>query len=369
MVQGVFIRKSIMKKLLPIFIVFTLFFSSCSNLVSAANMKRTITDGLGRQVVIKSELSRIVIVAKQAPMLINFLYLFKTASQKLLALEKRAQTPEDYLKLVDPNIEKKYLLEKGASAEQIVPLNPDVVILKSSMRNTIGKPLEDLSIPVVYVEFENVDQIYRDIRVLANILNEPKRGEEIIANYQTIFQQIQQKVLSNSNSKNPSVLILQAVATDQKYVFSIPAANWLQTDLVEKAGGMPVWKESNQSGGWTDVNMEQISVWDADMVFIVNYQGNAPEIVLKLKNDQIWQNLKSVKNGNIFAFPYDYLSWDQPDPRWILGYGWLAYKLNPQKFSGLEMESLIINFYENFFLMNETTIQEKIIPKIADNIK
>ena len=183
------------------------------------------------------------------------------------------RSPEDYLKLVDANIENKYLLEKGAGAEQIVPLNPDVVILKSSMRNTIGKPLEDLSVPVVYVEFENIDQIFRDIRIFANILNESKRGEEIIANYQTLFQQIQQKVKSNTNVTKPSVLILQAVATDQKYVFSVPAANWLQTDLVDRSGGVPVWKDANESGGWTDVNMEQISSWDPDLVFIVNYQG------------------------------------------------------------------------------------------------
>jgi iron complex transport system substrate-binding protein len=368
-VQRIAKRKGMMRRIFPLLIGLTLLLASCSNVASTSNKTRTITDGLGRQVIINSEPSRIVIVAKQAPMLTNFLYLFKTAGQKLLALEKRAQTPEDYLKLVDANIENKYLLEKGASAEQIVPLNPDVVILKSSMRNTIGKPLEDLSIPVVYVEFENIDQIYRDIRIFADILDEPKRGEEIIANYQTLFQQIQQKVQSNSSAAKPSVLILQAMATDQKYVFSIPAANWLQTDLVDKAGGIPVWKDSNESGGWTDVNMEQISVWNPDMIFIVNYQGNAQEIVSNLKNDQIWQNLKSVKKGYIYAFPYDYLSWDQPDPRWILGYGWLAYKINSQTISQSDTQLLITNFYKNFFLMSDATIQEKILPKISEYLK
>lgn len=355
-----------MKKIIPFIIAFSWLITSCLSVDIPTGATVTVTDALGREVTLKSEPSRIVIVGKQAPMLTNFLYLFNSADQKLIGLEKRSQSSEDYLKLVDANIEEKYLLEKGAGAEQIVPMNPDVVIMKSSMRDTIGKPMEDLSIPVVYVEFENVDQIYRDIRIFAKILNENKRGEGLISNYQKLYQQIQNEVTKNYRSVKPSVLILQAVSSDQKYVFSVPAANWLQTDLIEKAGGIPVWKAANQAGGWSDINMEQISAWDPEVIFIVNYQGDASEIVNNLKNDEIWQNLKSAKTDKIYAFPYDYLSWDQPDPRWILGYGWLTYRLNPQKITPTEIQSLIENFYEKFFHLEKSVIKEKITSRIVE---
>jgi iron complex transport system substrate-binding protein len=127
-----------MKKLYAILLIFTWILTSCEYVDFTSGSSRTITDALNRKVTLISEPSRIVIVGKQAPMLTNFLYLFKSAGQKLIALEKRKQSTEDYLKLVDKNIERKYLLEKGAGAEQIVPLNPDVVILKSSMRDSIG---------------------------------------------------------------------------------------------------------------------------------------------------------------------------------------------------------------------------------------
>ena len=166
----------------------------------------------------------------------------------------------------------------------------------------------------------------------------------------------------------PSVLILQAVSEEQKYVFSVPAANWLQTDLVEKAGGIPVWKESNLAGGWTDINMEQISNWDPDIVYIVNYKGQAPEIVNALKSDEIWQNLQAVKNNRIYAFAYDYLSWDQPDPRWILGYAWMAYRQNPQYISKNEIQIIVDGFYEKFFGLEKSVINEKINSKIAEYI-
>ena len=333
-----------LKKIYSAIFALVWFFSSCTGIVSTSNSSKTVIDALGRQVKLNNAPSRIVIVGKQAPMLTNFLYLFDSADQKLVGLEKRSQSTEDYLKLVDESIEKKYLLEKGASAEQIVPLNPDVVILKSSMRDTIGKPMEDLSIPVVYVEFENVEQIYRDIRIFADVLNEKNRGEDIISYYQDLYQQIQKEAAKTEASKKPSVLILQAVSADQKYVFSVPAANWLQTDLIEKSGGTPVWKDANLAGGWTEINMEQISNWDPDLIYIVNYQGNAPEIVNTLKSDAIWQNLKAVKENRIYPFIYDYLSWDQPDPRWILGYGWMAYRQNPQNISSIEIQALINKF-------------------------
>jgi len=357
-----------MKKLLPVFIVIVLLISSCSNLKVSTSSDKTIVDALGRHVTMSSEPSRIIIIGKQAPMLTNFMYLFETADRKLLALEKRSQSADEFLALIDNNIGKKFKLERGAGAEQVVPLNPDLVILKTSMQDTIGKPLEDLTVPVAYVEFENIDQIYRDLRIFADILNEKQRGEELISSYQKYYQQIQDNLKNNSAAEKPTVLILQAESEDQKYIFKVPASNWLQTDMVERAGGIAIWKEANLAGGWTEVNMEQISNWDADLIYVVNYQGQAPEIVRNLKNDEIWKNLTSVKSNRVFAFAYDFLSWDQPGPRWILGYGWMAFRQNPQSVSGADLQNLIKDFYQNFFNLDESIYKEKINPMVKDYI-
>ena len=58
----------------------------------------------------------------------------------------------------------------------------------------------------------------------------------------------------------PTVLILQAESEDQKYIFRVPPANWLQTDMVERAGGIPVWKDANLAGGWTE------SIWSRSRI-------------------------------------------------------------------------------------------------------
>lgn len=357
-----------MKRIVSILIGIVFLISGCSYLNPSPDYQKTIIDALGREVKLNNEPSRIIIIGKQAPMLTNFLFMFDTADKKILGLEKRSQSADEFLKLLDSRIDKKFKLERGAGAEQIVPLNPDLVILKTSMRDTIGKPMEDLSIPVVYVEFENIDQIYRDLRIFADILNEKQRGEELVSTYQLYYQQIQDSIGGGATTEKPTVLILQAESEDQKYIFKVPAANWLQTDMVEKAGGMPVWKEANLAGGWTEVNMEQISNWDADLIYVVNYQGLAPEIVRKLKNDEIWKNLNAVKGDQIFAFAYDFLSWDQPDPRWILGYAWMAFRQNPQNISGTDIQNLVKDYYQKFFNLEGTVFEEKINPMITDYI-
>ena len=65
--------------------------------------------------------------------------------------------------------------------------------------------MEDLSIPVAYVEFENIDQIYRDLRIFADILNEKQRGEELISSYQMYYQQIQDNLKKNNAAEKPTV--------------------------------------------------------------------------------------------------------------------------------------------------------------------
>ena len=143
-----------MKKFALLLFLVALLLNGCMDSKSTILEHKTVVDALGRNVVINKNPSRIVIAGKQAPMLTNFLYLFQSTNQKLLAIEKRKQSGDDFLNLIDSKVGDKYILEKGAGAEQIAPLNPDLVILKSSMRESIGNQLETLSIPVIYVYFD-----------------------------------------------------------------------------------------------------------------------------------------------------------------------------------------------------------------------
>ncbi len=52
------------------------------------------------------------------------------------------------------------------------------MITKSLNAETYGTPLEQLGIPVVYLDFETAEQYQRDLATLGQIFNNPAKAEE-----------------------------------------------------------------------------------------------------------------------------------------------------------------------------------------------
>ena len=155
---------------------------------------------------------------------------------------------------------------------------------------------------------------------------------------------------------------------DGNVAFNVPPMSWIQTRIVEIAGGEPVWADANPAQGWTQVSLEQIAAWDADQIFIIAYNANASDVVAGMKSDPNWQAIRTVKEGQLYAFPSDLYSWDQPDPRWILGLTWLAGKLHPEEFPTLDMTSEAKLFYETLYGLDETFFEQNILPTFKGDL-
>ncbi len=326
----------------------------------------SVTDALGREVTFTALPQRIVIAGKATSLLVNAFYLFPESSGRVIAIEKRLQTGADFLPLADPQSDQVTPLEQDASAEQIAPLNPDLVILKSVMAEKLGKSIEELGIPVVYLEMETPAQFYRDLVTIGRLLGSSERAKQVTAFYQQIEQQIVQAAAGLADSQRPRVLLLQYSNKGGEVAFNIPPAAWLQTWMIEAAGGAPVWKDAVQNGGWTVVTFEQIAAWNPDVVLLVDYKGNAPAVVQGLGEDIQWQLLPAMQAGKVYPFPTDFLSWDQPDPRWILGLQWLGTVLQPELFETLDMNTAVNNFYSELYGLDAQTIQTIIAEKLKD---
>ncbi|MDO9547109.1 MAG: ABC transporter substrate-binding protein [Pelolinea sp.] len=333
---------------------------SCNNSSIVGVTSFSVQDALGRTVEFSEFPERIVIAGKQTPTIANFFYLFSSRSDRLIAIENRAQSVDKFLSLIDTEYESKLILEKGAGVEQISPLDPDLVFLKTSMKEEIGIGLEEAGIRVVYVSFEDEENIFNDIRVFGKVLDSEDRAEELISEYQRIYSDINNKLLATSRTKN--VLLVQATDSENGYTFKVPSISWLQTKMVEDLNATPVWTSASLSGGWTEVNIEQILTWDPDVVLVINYQGKSLEITNKLKENPIWEQFIAEKEITLEPFPYDYSSWDQPDTRWILGYAWIAGKLYPDEVTSTDMLDLAGNFYKFFYGMDDSFFLNEIKP-------
>jgi iron complex transport system substrate-binding protein len=329
----------------------------------------TVVDALGRTVDLPAPPQRIVIAGKSTLTIVEALYLFPEAADRLVGLVTGQQKPGDFLGLVDPAFAQKTVLPVEAGPEQIAPLHPDVVVMRSSMAEKLGKPLEQVGIPVVYVDLETPEQYFRDVAVLGQLLGDGARAEEIRAFYQARLDWVNGKLQGLSDGEKPRVLVMQYTDQGGTAALNVPSAAWLQTTEAELAGGLPVWKEAAQGGGWTVVNLEQIAAWDPDQIFVVSYKADPSQVVEKLKADEQWQALKAVKAGQIYGFASDVFSWDQPDPRWILGLTWLAGKMHPDRFAGLDMRNEASQFFEKMYGLDPVAIEEKILPALKGDVE
>lgn len=326
-------------------------------------------DATGNLVSLVELPQRIIVAGRATPYVLDTLYLFPEAAKKLVALEVRGFDTQAFLELVDPNVQVKDMLDRDAGPEQIAPYNPDLVIVKNVSLGTLGSALDEISIPVMGLNLETPAFFYEDIRALGKVLNSPERAEEIISYYQKIETEISELVADLTAAQRPSVLVMQYSADGGEITFKVPPTSYLQTTMVQNAGGNPVWLDADGgTNSWIQVGLEQIAVWNPDIIFVVNYAGDSVETVQELVASPNWEGLKAVENQQVFGFPSDYASWDLIDPRWILGQQWLATIIQPDLTTGINLETQVISFYQTLYGLSVDQINEFIFPRL-DEIK
>ena len=143
-----------------------------------------VTDALGRQVSFESPPQRIVMAGRGLIMIADAVYVFPQAAKRIVAIGKTAQYKGDFAPMIDPTYDRKTILENEAGPEQIAAMQPDLVLLKSYMAENLGKSIESLGIPVVYLDFETPEQYQRDLATLGVIFQDEARAEQVSAYYE-----------------------------------------------------------------------------------------------------------------------------------------------------------------------------------------
>ncbi|MFO7635236.1 MAG: ABC transporter substrate-binding protein [Caldilinea sp.] len=335
----------------------------------AAAAAFVVEDAVGRSVEFATPPSRIVIVGRGTYMVTGATFAFPAAQERVAGFEGgRFNDPARFLPFVDPNFDGKIILERNTGPEQVAPVRPDAIVLKTTARNELGAALEQLGIPIVYVEMESVEQYFNDLTTLGQLLDSPERAQALIGYMQGRLDRVASGLADVAEADKPTVLVIQYSDEGGEVAFEVPPASWLQTRLVELAGGVPVWTEASPGGGWATVNFEQIAQWNPDKVVVIHYQADPVETVAALKANPEWQALAATQNGEIYGFPADTFGWDSPDPRWILGLQWLATKLHPDRFADLDIMAEVDSFFNEVYGMDSASIETNILPALKGDL-
>jgi len=310
---------------------------------------------------------RIVLGGRAVPMLADAVYLFPKAGSRVVAFASSDQGLGIFMSAIDPGFKSKARFDKSAGAEVYASFKPDLVILKSMMKNQLKAPLDALGIPQLYLNLETPEQYYEDIATLGKVLGNETRASEVVSWFASHEARIVSRTSKIEPAKRPKVLIMQLAASGES-VWQVPPDSWMQTIMAERAGGQAVWKGANPGSGWATVSIEQIAAWNPDFVFIINYSGNSSGAAEAFKKDPRLSALKAVRNGTVYGFPLDFYSWDQPDTRWILGFTWLAKRVHPELFGDISVARMTREFFNFMYGFDDAMFRAVIQPKIAGDL-
>ena len=353
-----------MKKLIYILLlsfVLTGFLSAAGKSETTASL--LIEDTTGNTARLSGFPQRITFAGKSANMVADVLYMFPEAPERIVGTGTTNQRNGDFIEMLDPDYKTKIYLERNAGPEQIAATKPDLVIMKNFLKKSLGTPIAQLDIPVLYLNLETPEYYEKDFKMLGKVFNNQKRASELISYYKN-----EQKYVTDRTSnltEKPEILFIYHTSRDGIAAFNIPPEGWIQTKMVEMAGGNPVWTNVHPGGGWSKVNMEQIAAWNPDQIYLVAYKEDVNKVLGSMYNSTEWKELKAVKNRQLKAFPVDYYSWDQPDSRWILGLNWLAQQIHPELFRDMDIKEKTKSFFKDLYFLSDKQYKEEILSRLG----
>ncbi len=313
-----------------------------------------VTDALGRTLTFQKIPERIVLAGRAVVFTVNAVYLFPGARERVVGIGITDQGLGDFYPLLDPRAGQKSRFDNSAGPEQLAGLKPDLVILKVFMKERLGDALESIGIPVLYVDLESPAAFASDIRMLGDLFQDPARAAFVNRFYETRVEAVRRRT---AGAERPTTLVLQHTERDGAAAFSVPPTAWIQTLMVEMAGGEPVWKSIAAGAGWNKVSFEQAAAWQPRHVLVISYQRPAAQVVESLRGSGNWK-------GSLAPFPADFYSWDQPDTRWILGLQWVARTIHPELFAGLDLRQEVSSFYGELYGIDKAVIDAEILPLV-----
>jgi iron complex transport system substrate-binding protein len=251
------------------------------------------------------------------------------------------------------------------SYETFIAAKPDIVvecIVKGIGRQTNIKErqykLGDIPVVVLYAN-DSLTGYEQAIRFLGELLGVQSRAESLIGYYKDA-----RKYVTEIVSTIPEKDKIKVYYAEGKDGFSTDPAGSAHTRLLEFCGGSNVAHVSVKPGGMANTSLEQLFLWDPDMIIIG--RGSQASLFNAVMADPRWGQLRAVQNKKVAIRPDNPFSWfDGPSgPCQMVGMYWMVNKLYPGKTARLDLKTKVKEFYSKFFHYNLT--DDHLVQLLAD---
>lgn len=323
----------------------TFIFAGCS--LSPPNCKRDenikVTDFRGKEITLDKPVKKVICLIESA---LSGIYMLQ--KEELLVGVPATIYDElffTYYSQLDTRINNKLLPSPGnwdfISIEQIVSLNPDLVIIWSSQTEAIEN-IERFGIPVYAVMLNSINDIYKEIEDLGELFDCKERADSLILFTKDKMYSTHLKNL-NENPKSAYFMWSQGITETS-------GTNSTVNELLQAAGLQNACKLKAEH---ISVSIEKIYDWNPDLIVMWYNEKLDPVDIL---NNPLLKELKAVKQGEVYELPEvfacDFWTLKIQYPVQLIA-NW-AYKeepnfeLDPQK-----LQELYLNLYGKALQINE----------------
>jgi iron complex transport system substrate-binding protein len=217
--------------------------------------------------------------------------------------------------------------------EQVIALQPDLVIGFEGINDKIVPILESSNIPVMMLKMKTYDDILAKMKLFGEIAGTQEQAQSLITTMQTKVNAVTAKL----PAQNKKVVILHATAKTVTVELENSITGNIASILKLKniaAGSQPIAGDSEI----TPYSLEKLVEGDPDSILVVT-MGNMDEIEKRMKADlasnPAWSELRAVKTGHVFFLPVELFQLN-PGIRYHESVEYLAKVMYPEVYGNVK---------------------------------
>ncbi len=318
---------------------------SASDASSSAAVTKTVVDAYGRSVEVPKAAKTTATVGSGARFVV-----YAGAQDKLIAVTEMETTPamnrpyaiayKDLFANLPSTSNGNHLLETNVNEEQLMDLNPDVIISSRSAEECDALQ-KDTGIPVIGITYQNqlfTDNVYNSITCVGEALGTEDHANEVVAKLKEWDADLKARTADIADADKPSVYV-GAVNYKGAKSFTGTYANY--APLVE-LNVKNVADETSQKAA-VDVDLEQIGNWDPDYMFL--NAGNMDLMKADYANNQaFFDGLKAFQQGNLYTQPFFNFNGTNIDTG-ICDTYFIGATIYPDKFADVDLKAKYSEIY------------------------
>ncbi len=319
-------------------------------LLSTGLAAREVEDATGRRVTVPERVERVMAAGPTAAVV-----LYVLAPDKMIGWPSapRPNERELILPAVRDLPELGRLTGRGdtANVEVVLKARPDLIFDYGSVSATFSslaaRVQEQTGIPYLLID-GRLDRTPASLRKLGSALGVADRAEAIARYVEATERMIDERLGGVPASARRRVYLAR-----EPNGLETGLTGSINTEIIERAGGINVAERGNARGGIANVSIEQVLAWAPDTIITWD-----PHFFASYADDPVWAAVPAVKHKRVYLAPRLPFGWIDAPPsiNRVIGLRWIAGLLYPDQFPE-DIRSVARDFIKLFYQADVTDAQ------------